>query len=189
MPVDFQSAIANRQPPIAIPVGNRRSLQNRSVGYNLRKKIPRNFTQTKLRSPLESIKGCEKQAKTKLSEAEKLRIGKECPGRTYHALFQRITPNCGPGFQPDACLCLPSFSRLRPGDRSVDHHRRRSAPPSSGIAYTNGLTLSRKYPKTRKKHPQPKAGISHGINKINQKRGLDPKLKCPLESVKTGLHR
>ena len=40
-----------------------------------------------------------------------------------------------------------------------------------------------------KKHPHPKAGMSHGINNISQKGGLHPKLECPLDSTKGGLHR
>ena len=40
-----------------------------------------------------------------------------------------------------------------------------------------------------KKHPHPKAGMSNRINTISPKWGLDPKLECPLESVKRGLHR
>jgi hypothetical protein len=66
--------------PPAITIANASSLYNRGFDRNLQKKIPRNFTQTKLKGPLESTKGREKQAKTKLSEADKIGIGKKAPG-------------------------------------------------------------------------------------------------------------
>ena len=39
------------------------------------------------------------------------------------------------------------------------------------------------------KNTPPKLGMSRRINDISQKRGLDPKLECPLQSTKRGLHR
>jgi hypothetical protein len=114
LPVHPATAII-RQPTFALV--NPSSLQSRGVDHSLRKKEILKLQQTKLRGPLESIKACEKEAKTKLSEAEKaekLIIGKEWAGRTYRDSFQRVRPYRITGFRQNAYLCFPSFPRLWP---------------------------------------------------------------------------
>jgi hypothetical protein len=107
VPVHSQSAARRHLAPV---IGNASRLHRLSVYHN-RPEIPppprSNFGKTKLRGPLESTKACEKQAKTKLSEAEKLRIGKERAGWTYRLSFQRITRPRSPGFRLDACVRYP----------------------------------------------------------------------------------
>ena len=51
-----------------------------------------------------------------------------------------------------------------------------------------GLPVA-KIPENTQKTSTSKAGMSHGINNMSQKGGLDRKLECPLESTKLGLHR
>ena len=150
MPVDSPSAVANRQPPITITLSNTHSLHNRSVAHNLRKKIPRNFTQTKLRSPLESIKGCEKQAKTKLSEAE------SAPAGRLQLCFRGLRAIGAPGFgRMGVCVSHPLPDCGRTIGTSTSLHvalrrRRRS------LAYMNGLTCRENTRKHAKKHPHRK---------------------------------
>jgi hypothetical protein len=69
VPVHAASSTTLRQALLA--VGQQSSLQHCRRGHNAQKKIPRNFTQTKLRGPLESTKLLRRTAKAKLSEAEK----------------------------------------------------------------------------------------------------------------------
>ena len=47
---------------------------------------------------------------------------------------------------------------------------------------------SAEIPENTERHPRSKAGMSHGINNMSQKGGLERKLECPLESTKSGLH-
>ena len=102
MPVDSPPAIANRQPPFTIILGYLSSLHNRSVNQNLQKKEILKSHQTKLRSLLESTKACEKQAKTKLSEAE------SAPAGSLQLCFRGLRAIGAPGFgRMGVCVSHP----------------------------------------------------------------------------------
>ena len=193
MPVHPQPP-AIRQP--ALTLVNTSSLQNRSADHNPRKKIPRNFIQTKLRSPLESTKLPEKQAKTKLTEAEN---AEKTPHRRKVGrpdLSHFVSEDYAPSKLRISAGCVSVFAVLSPiAARQAD--RRPSSLPSCAAVAAFSLDKwayrsrenAGKHRRTRKKHPPPKAGMSHGINNMSQKGGLDRKLESPLESTKRGLHR
>ena len=82
---DVEKAVAQISRPVENPTSQPVPTPGRIGAIPSEKKIPRNFNQTKLRGPLESTKPPEKEAKTKLSEAENSSEPRETTTR-------RVTP-------------------------------------------------------------------------------------------------
>jgi len=186
LPVHPRSAIGTRQPTIS--VGNPSSLQNRSVAHNLREREILKLHQTKLGSHSESINWREKQAQTKLGEADKLIIGKERAGATYPRLSSE---DYTPSELQISIRCVSRRPVLFP-IAAVQPEARPSSSQSGAAAvvfslHTWAYHLAKILENTQKTST-PKAGMSHGISNMSQKRGLERKLECPLESTKLGLH-
>ena len=189
MPVHARSAIAGR-PPVPAPTRSS-SLQDRYANQTRPEPPPppgSNFGKTNPRGSLESTKPPQKDAKTNLNEPRRLIIGKAWTGRSYHASSIRLGSPRGSVFDQDTGPGFPSLARWRRGDRKPGATPKPCGALAVGSLY-KWAPAPAQMPENRKKHPRPKAGMSHGINNMSPKWGLERKLECPLESAKQGLHR